>query len=637
MRAYELHAHAKQIKRSSGRSSVAAVAYRSGSRIIDERTGLIHDYTKKQGVEHSQIFKPDNAPVWAQDRATLWNAVEVKENRSNSATAHELEVAFPSEFNAMQRREAGTAIAQELVQRYGGAVDIAYHAPSLSGDQRNYHAHIMFTTRGFDEGSKDGWSRTKFRDLSKDFAKDEHGDFIENEDGQKQARGQFEILALRQFLADEMNRIAERDGLEVRTEFLSFEKRGIEQEPTQKLGPHAAQMEKENKQSQRGNKNREIQAANDNIKVLQDQANIIDLDYERQRRAIMEEIEIEREKQRGDAEILPFRSEEERTLTDAQNDTIKHVTEFEELAHDPMSDLQGWLDQDIQGSGSRAPDDSLSLGSGRGVSNDNALQSLHAAELDERDRRRRKLEAYESSYLEHVGYLQEKHRIEYHENKVIKSQETYDRNSGFLGRLLFRDRFERSYNNLEDSKAALTLARSDFHDDLNQVHEQRRHSEMRELRADLEAQSGQIEGGGDLVGREPENKAIQEAMSSPESAERLSESIQPKTSKQRDQAAHIRNKAQERKSVKAATLRNAADRQTQEQEQEQEQEKQSLAQHFAALRQEVDNPEIAENETKTYTPEELDQLAHEQYFEALRGDSAGQDIDIDVDDIGPDR
>ena len=127
MRTNELHAHAKQVKRSSGRSSVAAAAYRSASRLVDERTGEVHDYTQKQGVEHSRMYVPEDAPDWAHDRGTLWNAVEAKENRSNSCTAHELEVAFPHEFNAMQRREAGDAIANEIMRRYGGAVDIAFH------------------------------------------------------------------------------------------------------------------------------------------------------------------------------------------------------------------------------------------------------------------------------------------------------------------------------------------------------------------------------------------------------------------------------------------------------------------------------------------------------------------------------
>ena len=123
MRTNELHASAKQIGRSSGRSSVAAAAYRSGELLHDERTGPTHDYRQKSGVEYSRVYTPYNAPEDLRDREKLWNAVEKKENRKNSTTVHELEIAFPHEFNAMQRREAGDSISRELMNRYNCAVD----------------------------------------------------------------------------------------------------------------------------------------------------------------------------------------------------------------------------------------------------------------------------------------------------------------------------------------------------------------------------------------------------------------------------------------------------------------------------------------------------------------------------------
>lgn len=256
MRTYEMHATAKQVQRSSGRSSVAAAAYRSGTRIEDERTGKAHDYTRKPGVEHARLYAPEGAPDWARDRARLWNAVEAKENRSNSTTARELEVGFPAEFDAMQRREAAHAIARELVARYGVAVDVALHEPPEAGDARNHHAHILFTTRGFDQDRPDGWARAKYRDFSNDKAT--------GPEGEASTKGKQTILSLRAFTAETMNRIAERDGLPVRTEHLSFDKREIDREPTRKLGPTATEMERAGKASDRGEANREIGAANDN-------------------------------------------------------------------------------------------------------------------------------------------------------------------------------------------------------------------------------------------------------------------------------------------------------------------------------------------------------------------------------------
>ena len=276
MRTNELHASAKQISRSSGRSSVAAAAYRCGERLVDERTGLIHDYRQKSGVEYSRVYTPYNAPEELRDREKLWNAVEKKENRKNSTTAHELEIAFPHEFNAMQRREAGDAISRELMNRYNCAVDIALHHPNKEGDARNFHAHILFTTRGFDESTKDGWSKNKFRDLASDKIT------VEGEDS---TRGKHEITSLRKFTADEMNRIAQRDRLEVKTEHLSFASRGIEKEPTKKMGYAATQAERRGVKTDRGDLNREIKASNDNLGKstiqLQDQKKILILEHQR--------------------------------------------------------------------------------------------------------------------------------------------------------------------------------------------------------------------------------------------------------------------------------------------------------------------------------------------------------------------
>lgn len=277
MRTNELHASAKAVQRSKGRSAVAAAAYRAGVALMDERTQLMHDYTNKRGVEYVRMYAPDNAPAWARDRGALWNAAEAKENRRNSITARELEIAFPHEFNAMQRREAGDKIARELMDRYGCAVDIAYHKPSRDGDQRNFHAHILFTGRAFDETSRDGWAKNRYRDLNNDPAES---------DGEKTTRAALEVSSLREFCAVTMNDIARRDKLEVHTEYLSFEARGVGKEPTKKLGPAAAEAERRGAKTDRGDENRRIQASNDNLAALIEQRKVIDLEIEREKRLI---------------------------------------------------------------------------------------------------------------------------------------------------------------------------------------------------------------------------------------------------------------------------------------------------------------------------------------------------------------
>jgi len=69
------HASTKSLSRSSGRSAVAAAAYRAADKLIDERSGQQHDYSKKGGVVHSEIIPPSYGMTLT--RSALWNAAEL--------------------------------------------------------------------------------------------------------------------------------------------------------------------------------------------------------------------------------------------------------------------------------------------------------------------------------------------------------------------------------------------------------------------------------------------------------------------------------------------------------------------------------------------------------------------------------
>src|SRR3546814_16543396 len=93
----------------------------SSDLITDERTGLVHDYTRKQGVEHSELMLPTDAPEWAADRERLWNAAELEETRKNATVAREYEIALPVELSAEERRELALGSAREISARPGVA------------------------------------------------------------------------------------------------------------------------------------------------------------------------------------------------------------------------------------------------------------------------------------------------------------------------------------------------------------------------------------------------------------------------------------------------------------------------------------------------------------------------------------
>jgi hypothetical protein len=130
------HLSVKLVTRGTGRSATAAIAYRAATRVPDERTGLVFDYSRKRGVEHTEIVLPARvaeSAEWALDRARLWNAAETAENRKDARVAREYEVALPHELNAHQRRELVRGFARELAERHGCAVDVAIHAAAPRG------------------------------------------------------------------------------------------------------------------------------------------------------------------------------------------------------------------------------------------------------------------------------------------------------------------------------------------------------------------------------------------------------------------------------------------------------------------------------------------------------------------------
>lgn len=240
------HCSVKPVSRSAGRSVVAAAAYRIGERLHDERTQTTHDYTRRSGVEASFIIAPANAPEWASDPERLWNAAEAAENRCNSRTAREVELALPSGVSAENCEQITRDFAEHLVERYGVAVMVALHEPSRYGDDRNHHAHILITTRRMDE---EGLGK-KTRELD------------------DQTTGKAEVLHIREYAADLINEALANAGSDEQIDHRSFKDRGIDQIPTKHLSLEALAMEKRGERSGQGDRNREAKQTNQTISAL---------------------------------------------------------------------------------------------------------------------------------------------------------------------------------------------------------------------------------------------------------------------------------------------------------------------------------------------------------------------------------
>lgn len=254
------HFSVKAISRSSGRSVVACAAYRAGEKLTCEHYGKIQDYTRKTGVENSQIYAPDNTNEKLLDRQTLWNAVEKSERRKDALLAREFEIAFPSELNAQQRKKMLDELCQELVKKHGVIVDAAIHAPHTDSgsDERNYHAHIMFTTRSIDPENGE-FSAKKYRDFSRD-------------------SGTQTVSDWRLYFADLTNNHLDKAGYDVRVDHRSYKEQELGLEATVHEGNKITQLRRRGIET-------EISVSNDLIKLRNSEKNkaqklLKDLDQE---------------------------------------------------------------------------------------------------------------------------------------------------------------------------------------------------------------------------------------------------------------------------------------------------------------------------------------------------------------------
>lgn len=215
------HLHAQIIGRSAGRSACAAAAYRSTTRIEDRTTGEIFDYTRKTKALASGIIAPENSPQWGKDREALWNAVEEKENRKNSQFAHEYDIALPHELQDQEKERIVREFCQEHFASRELVADYAIHAPGREGDSRNYHVHIMATTRKIDINQLDGWGEKDREANGKDF-----------------------LNSLREGWEKIVNREMERIGSYERISCKTLEEQGADREPQQHQGSAATALKR---------------------------------------------------------------------------------------------------------------------------------------------------------------------------------------------------------------------------------------------------------------------------------------------------------------------------------------------------------------------------------------------------------
>lgn len=230
------------VSRGEGRTATSAAAYRAGERIRNERTGAVYDHSKRKDVLHKEIFLPSSLDQvadrmdWARDRSTLWNAAENAEKQRNSRVAREYQVALPAELSAEQRVGLARTFSREIAERYNVAVDLAVHAPRPEGDPRNFHAHLLATTR---EVTPDG--------LGPKTGLDRNGE-VRAELGLPKSRQEF--ADLRKRWAELTNDALREANIEARVDHRSLLAQGVDREPRARLPWGAYEAERRGERSE---------------------------------------------------------------------------------------------------------------------------------------------------------------------------------------------------------------------------------------------------------------------------------------------------------------------------------------------------------------------------------------------------
>jgi hypothetical protein len=236
------------IRRRDGQSAVAAAAYRAGERIDDQRTGRIHDYSRKSGVVDTGF------EGWSATRSDLWNAAEIAERHPRAIVAREIVVALPHELTAADRRTLVVDFARYLRDRHGVVVDWAIQAPTARSP-RNDHAHLMLTTRVVADHDQKLGAKSRELDVSD--------------------TGAVHLAHWRSTWAARVNERLWLAGFEREIDHRSHKAAGRGQEPLRHLGPTMAALEAKGVATAAGRDNRARRRRNRERRLIDAQLRLV--------------------------------------------------------------------------------------------------------------------------------------------------------------------------------------------------------------------------------------------------------------------------------------------------------------------------------------------------------------------------
>jgi len=158
------HLTAQMVSRQGRKSCTAALAYRSATKLVDQQTGKVWDYTKKCYVNHVEILIPEGAPTWIADIAQecqtarqsalqkFSDIIETAEKRKDSQVYREVEFSLPDELTPEQNIGWAHMFVNDIFVKRGMIAVMNFHfdIDPKTGEKKP-HCHTLLTTRHLTE------------------------------------------------------------------------------------------------------------------------------------------------------------------------------------------------------------------------------------------------------------------------------------------------------------------------------------------------------------------------------------------------------------------------------------------------------------------------------------------------------
>ena len=158
-------ARIEHVQRSAGAKACCKGAYNARTIIKDEKTNVIYNFQNRGDDVYHEILLPDHVDKKFKNTAVLMNEVERLEKRKDSVLLKDIVLALPDDKELTL--EDRIIITHRLIEKRewikeGLAVQVDIHEPHEG--EKNWHAHLLVTTRRFTEDGK-GLSTKKAVDL----------------------------------------------------------------------------------------------------------------------------------------------------------------------------------------------------------------------------------------------------------------------------------------------------------------------------------------------------------------------------------------------------------------------------------------------------------------------------------------